>query len=91
YGTIRMHQERDYPGRISASDLVNPDFAALAHAYGCFGASVSATSEFAPALDAALAADTAALIELKIDAEVITTRATLSEIAAAARARQKRP
>ncbi|HYM32644.1 MAG TPA: thiamine pyrophosphate-binding protein, partial [Candidatus Cybelea sp.] len=47
YGTIRMHQERDYPGRISASDLVNPDFAALAHAYGCFGASVSATSEFA--------------------------------------------
>ncbi len=56
YGTIRMHQERAYPGRVSGTALTNPDFAALARAYGAFGEAVTATAEFAPALDRALAA-----------------------------------
>ena len=50
YGTIRMHQERDHPGRVSGTALKNPDFAALARAYGAFGARVETTAEFAPAL-----------------------------------------
>ena len=55
YGTIRMHQERNYPGRVSGTDLVNPDFAALARAYGAHGETVVATDEFAPAFERALA------------------------------------
>jgi acetolactate synthase-1/2/3 large subunit len=85
YGTIRMHQERDYPGRVMGTDLRNPDFAAFARAFGAFGATVSRSADFAPALAAALAADNAAVIELRLDPEAITTRRTLSEIRAAAR------
>ena len=85
YGTIRMHQERHYPGRVSGTALVNPDFAALARAYGAFGATVDETSAFDVALVAALAhiAQTSlpALIELRSDPEIITPATTLAAIA----------
>ena len=80
YGTIRMHQERRFPGRVVGTALKNPDFAALAAAYGAFGASVSRTEEFAPAFEAAIAARRAAIIELRMDPEMITTRTTLSAL-----------
>jgi len=82
YGTIRMHQERDYPERISGTELVNPDFAALARAYGAFGATVEATEQFAPAFQQAMAHDGPSLLELRIDPEALTHRASLSEIRA---------
>ena len=87
YGTIRMHQERAYPGRVSGSDLYNPDFAALARAHGWDASFVDATAQFEPALTAALAAARPTLIHLKLDTEVSTTRATLSAIRRIARAR----
>ena len=80
YGTIRMHQEREYPARVSGSDLVNPDFCALARAYGYTAERVTHTAEFEPALQRALAAPGGALIEVMLDAEVLTTRGTLSAI-----------
>src|SRR5436190_18909921 len=80
YGTIRMHQERRFPGRVVGTTLKNPDFAALAAAYGGFGASVARTEEFALAFEAALASRRAAIIELRIDPEIITTRTTLSAL-----------
>jgi acetolactate synthase I/II/III large subunit len=80
FGTIRMHQEREYPGRVSGSELFNPDFAALAVAYGWRSARVDATAEFESAFAAALAADRPTLIHMKLDAEVITTRSTLTAI-----------
>ncbi|MCH7711344.1 MAG: thiamine pyrophosphate-binding protein [Proteobacteria bacterium] len=67
YGTIRLHQQRHYPGRTIGTDLTNPDFAALAKAYGAFGETVTETAEFAPAFERALAARTAAVIELRMD------------------------
>jgi acetolactate synthase-1/2/3 large subunit len=88
YGTIRMHQEREYPGRVSGSDLGNPDFAALARAYGWWaGERVDRTADFEPALEAALAAGRPALIHLRLDADVITSRTTLRAIRAAAEKR----
>ena len=84
YGTIRMHQEREFPTRVSGTDLVNPDFAALARAYGAFGATVTRTEEFAAAFAEALAAGRPALLELRIDPEALTPRASLSEIRAEA-------
>jgi acetolactate synthase-1/2/3 large subunit len=80
HGTIRMHQERDYPGRAIATDLVNPDFAALARAHGGHGETVTTTDEFAPAFERAVASGTPAIIEVKIDREAISTSATLSDI-----------
>jgi acetolactate synthase-1/2/3 large subunit len=80
YGTIRMHQERDYPGRVHGTALRNPDFAALAHAYGAHGETVERTLDFAPAFERALASGKAAVLELRIDPEAITTRQTLSGI-----------
>ncbi len=80
YGTIRMHQERDYPARVLGTELSNPDFAALARAYGAHGEVVERTEDFAPAFDRALAAGRCAVIELRIDAEAITTRTTLNAI-----------
>lgn len=77
YGTIRMHQERHYPGRVIATDLTNPDFARLAQAYGALGFRVERTEEFAPALKRALSADSPALIELMLDPAAISTRETL--------------
>ncbi len=84
YGTIRMHQEREYPGRISGSDLFNPDFAALARAYGWHAARADATGNAEAAIAAALAADGPTLIHLKLDSEIITSRSTLSGIRATA-------
>jgi acetolactate synthase-1/2/3 large subunit len=84
YGTIRMHQERDYPGRVIATELHNPDFAALARAYGAHGELVTRTAEFLPAFERAVASGTAALIELRTDPQRITTRTTLAAMRAAA-------
>ncbi|TCN29851.1 thiamine pyrophosphate-binding protein [Sinorhizobium americanum] len=80
YGTIRMHQEREYPGRVSATDLTNPDFAALARAYGGHGETVERTEEFAEAFLRARASGRPAIIEIKLDPEAITPTRTLSEI-----------
>ncbi|HTQ23090.1 MAG TPA: thiamine pyrophosphate-binding protein [Candidatus Binataceae bacterium] len=80
YGTIRMHQEREYPGRVSGTALTNPDFAALARAYGLHGETCERTAEFAPAFERARKAGRAALIELRLDPEAISTRTTLSKI-----------
>lgn len=88
YGTIRMHQERRFPGRVVGTALKNPDFPALAHAYGALGVSVTRTEEFEPAFEEAAAYTGAAVIELKMDPEAITTRTTLSEIRRQAEARQ---
>ncbi len=91
YGTIRMHQERAYPGRVSGTDLVNPDFVALAKAYGAHGELVEKTADFAPAFERAARAGKPALIEIRLSAEVITPRQTLSQIRAAALASRSRP
>ena len=80
YGTIRMHQERDYPWHVSGSELRNPDFPALARAYGYTGVRITRTAEFEPELIAALARPQGTLIEVMLDPEVITTRASLSTI-----------
>ncbi len=83
YGTIRMHQERDFPERVTGTELRNPDFAALARAYGAFGAAVEATEQFAPAFQEAMAYDGPSLIELRIDPEALSPRASLSQMRAA--------
>ncbi|THV24811.1 thiamine pyrophosphate-binding protein [Peteryoungia ipomoeae] len=80
YGTIRMHQEREYPGRVSATDLTNPDFAALAKAYGGHGETVETTEDFAPAFLRARASGKPAIIEIKLDPEAITPARTLTQI-----------
>jgi acetolactate synthase I/II/III large subunit len=80
YGTIRMHQEREYPQHESGSRLSNPDFAALARAYGYAGVRITRTAEFEAELLAAMARQEGTLIEVTLDPEVITTRATLSSI-----------
>ena len=84
YGTIRMHQEREYPGRVSGTDLKNPDFAAYARAFGGHGELVQATEEFAPAFERAQRSGKPAVIELRLDPEAITTQTTLSAIRAKA-------
>ena len=84
YGTIRMHQEREYPGRISATRLQNPDFAALARAYGGHGETVRRTEDFAPALARARASGQPAIIHCLIDQEAITPVRTLTDIRNAA-------
>jgi acetolactate synthase I/II/III large subunit len=80
YGTIRMHQERAYPGRVVATDLVNPDFVALAQAYGAHGELVEATEAFPDALERALGAGRPALLELRVDQEAISPATTLSAL-----------
>jgi acetolactate synthase-1/2/3 large subunit len=80
YGTIRMHQERLFPGRVLATSLVNPDFAALARSFGAAGETVTRTQDFAPILKRALSAALPTLIELKLDPEAISPRQTLSQI-----------
>ncbi|MFN7723605.1 MAG: thiamine pyrophosphate-binding protein [Rubrivivax sp.] len=88
YGTIRMHQEREYPGRVSGSDLFNPDFAALARAYGWHAEGpVVQTADFEPALQRCLAAGRPALIHLKLDTDVSTSRTTLTALRQAALAK----
>ncbi len=80
YGTIRMHQEREYPERLSGTTLHNPDFAMLAKAYGAWSETVTVTAEFAPALDRALSQSGVRLLHLKTDIEVITNSSTISAI-----------
>ena len=84
YGTIRMHQEKTYPGRVSGTAMANPDFAALARAYGGHGEVVERTADFAAAFVRAQAAGTVAVIECKVDEEALTTGATLSAVREAA-------
>ncbi len=80
YGTIRMHQEREYPGRVSGTALRNPDFAAMARSFGGFGATVEKTDDFAPAFLAAEASGLPSIIHVKYDAEGITPVTTLTAI-----------
>ncbi len=80
YGTIRMHQERNYPTRVSGTALHNPDFCGLARAYGYAAHRMHETHEFEGLLKVALARDVGTLIEVMLDPEVITTRGSLSEI-----------
>jgi acetolactate synthase-1/2/3 large subunit len=87
YGTIRMHQEREYPNRIVGTTLLNPDFAAYARSFGAEGYTIEATADFAPAFRQALASSKPAIIELKLDPEALTLRQTLSQIRAAAQSR----
>ena len=84
YGTIRAHQERTYPARVSGTTMQNPDFVALARAYGYHAERVARTEDFAAAFDRALASDTGAVLDLDISPEAITPRQTLSQMRAAA-------
>lgn len=84
YGTIRMHQERSYPGRVSGTTLVNPDFSMLARSYGCQGESVTKTDQFAGAWARACAHAGPSLIELQVDPELITPTQTITDIRQAA-------
>jgi acetolactate synthase-1/2/3 large subunit len=79
-GTIRMHQERQFPGRVVGTDLVNPDFVAYARAFGAHAALVERTEDFPGAFEEALSAERVALLELRVDPEAITPRATLTQI-----------
>jgi acetolactate synthase-1/2/3 large subunit len=79
-GTIRMHQEREYPGRISATTLQNPDFAAYARAFGAFGATIEKTADFAPAFEAAQKSGKPALLSVKVDPEAITIANSITAI-----------
>ncbi|NKB22593.1 MAG: thiamine pyrophosphate-binding protein [Alphaproteobacteria bacterium] len=89
YGTIRMHQEKFYPGRVSGTDLVNPDFAALGKAYGLTGEVVDSTEQFAPAFERALESGGPAMIEVRVEQDQISPRATLSGLREAGLAEQK--
>ena len=80
YGTIRMHQERHHPGRVIATSLKNPDFAAYARAFGGYGATVETTADFAPAFKAAQESGKPAIIHVKVDPEAITPNTTLDAI-----------
>jgi len=77
-----MHQERNYPARVSGTDLRNPDFAALARAYGAHGETVVRTEEFAPAFERAVASGRAALLHVKVDPQAITMNASLDALRA---------
>ena len=88
YGTIRMHQERHYPARVSGTTLINPDFAAMARAMGGFGETVDKTAAFADAFARAQAFSGPALIEIRIDPEALTPNNSLAEIRSAAQTRQ---
>jgi acetolactate synthase-1/2/3 large subunit len=84
YGTIRMHQERTYPGRVIATDLKNPDFAAYARAFGGHGERVETDAEFAPALQRSMASGKPAILHCLIDPEAITPSRTLTKLREAA-------
>ena len=84
YGTIRMHQERTFPNRVSGTDLVNPDFAALASACGLHAETITKTREFAPAFDRAIVRHEPSLLHVKLDPQALTMNATLDAIRAAA-------
>ena len=84
YGTIRMHQEKHYPGRVSGTDIQNPHFAAFARSFGCVGEIVENTEQFAPAMERCLASGKPAVIDVKIDPQAITPNTTIEKIRAAA-------
>jgi len=86
YGTIRAHQAKRHPGRAIAIELKNPDFQKLVEAYGCHGETVSKTAEFGPALDRAIASGKPAVINIKMDPNIISTTTTLEKMEATARA-----
>ncbi len=80
YGTIRMHQEREYPGRVSGTNMVNPDFADLARAFGGHGEKVTRTEDFPAAFERAQASGKPAIVEVMTDPDAVSPRATLSSI-----------
>jgi len=80
YGTIRMHQERNYPARVSGTDLQNPDFVGLAKAYGFYGERVTATDQFAAAFARAMQSETGAVLDLVVSTEAITPRQTIANL-----------
>jgi acetolactate synthase-1/2/3 large subunit len=84
YGTIRMHQEKNYPGRVCGTDLVNPHFAAYARSFGAAGEIVEETAQFGPAFERCVASGKPAVIEVRIDPQAITPNTTLDAIRAAA-------
>ncbi|MEK9962014.1 MAG: thiamine pyrophosphate-dependent enzyme, partial [Rhodobiaceae bacterium] len=84
YGTIRMHQERHYPARVSGTEIVNPDYMAIASAYGFHGERVTRTDEFAAAYERACAAPSGAIVEIVTATEAISPRTTISALRAAA-------
>jgi len=84
YGTIRAHQERQYPGRVSGTTMANPDFSLLARAYGYHAERVERTADFPAAFDRALASASGAVLDLAIAPDAVTPRQTLSEMRAAA-------
>ena len=79
YGTIRLHQEKRFPGRVSGTGLTNPDFAKFAESFGAFGAAIEKTEDFGPAFEEALTCGRAAVLDIRMDPEAITTRSTLSQ------------
>ncbi len=89
YGTIRMHQDRDYPGHDYGVDLVNPDFTKWAESFGAYGETVERTEDFAPAFERAQNAKRAAVLELRVDPEMITTRTTLTAIREASQSKAR--
>jgi acetolactate synthase-1/2/3 large subunit len=89
YGTIRMHQEREYPTRVHGTELRNPDFAAYARAFGGHGETVEKTADFEAAFERCLAANKPSIIHVKTDAEAITSRITLTKLREQALAKQK--
>lgn len=90
YGTIRMHQERTYPARVSGTGLANPDFASLARAYGLHGETVEKTDDFAPAFERCKESGKPALIEIRIDPEALSPKMSLSEMRQQGLAKQKK-
>jgi len=91
YGTIRMHQERAYPGRVSGTGLTNPDFAKLIAAFGGHGEVVGETADFAPAFRRAVASGRPSVLELRMNPEQITTRATIGDLRAGKVAKPAKP
>jgi acetolactate synthase-1/2/3 large subunit len=89
YGTIRMHQEREYPTRVHGTELKNPDFAAYARAFGGHGETVERTADFEAAFERALGAGKPSIIHVKTDAEAITSRITMTKLREQALAKQK--
>ena len=85
YATIRMHQEREYPGRVIGTDMVNPDFVLLAEAHGAHAERVVKTEQFEAAFARCLAADRPALIEVQLDANILTPTATVDSLRAQAK------
>jgi len=83
YGTIRMHQERRFPGRVSGTEIANPDFVALAHAYGYEAEKVTSTAEFAEAFERATMSPTGAVLHLVVGGEMLTPNQSVAEARAA--------